>query len=129
MLQANRNLTTFQSSMPFSNFPQIDCSLKLLKFTDDSCGLCYKMAHFDSVVANKMSIDMVEIKTSSKEFEHYRELFYSFFQDSEVAGWPTYILVRINGEKGMPLGVIKGALPKKEFREGLASFLSENQLE
>jgi hypothetical protein len=99
--------------------------MKLIKFSDTECGLCHKMSYFDSQVATSLGIEFEQIFVGSVEFERFSDFLVSLYDDDkESIGWPSYVLFNVDTGKYVALGIIKGALPKTEFRKGLLSFYS-----
>ena len=100
--------------------------MKLIKFSDAECGLCHKMSYFDLQVAASLGIEFEQIFVGSVDFDKFRDFLVSLYDDKESIGWPSYVLFNINTGKYVALGIIKGALPKTEFRKGLLSLYSTN---
>jgi len=100
-------------------------TMEVVKFSDEGCGICYKMSNYDSKVCNEVGLTYVEVLMQDRVlYRKYRHLLKDRYPKShgqhEGIGWPTYFVVKDGTEI---LGEIKGGMDKGNFRERLTKIM------
>ena len=102
--------------------------MEIIKFYDESCGICHKMSHYDSKIANELGLGFVGVTMQDRPaYRKYRDIISSRYPKKhgvhEGVGWPTYFVMR---DKEI-LGEILGGMDKGTFRERVKRILDRSR--
>ena len=100
-------------------------TLKLVKFWSESCGICHRMSHYDSKVAEELGVKFISIEESDDAlWDRWVHVAKPLYDDTDGMGWPTYILVNHHNEKDFfTIGEVVGGSDKGSFRKRLKALV------
>lgn len=98
-------------------------TFKVIKYKSDSCGLCFKMSHFDAKTSDIMGYEFHEVDVDNPgENRHLIKHLIKFIPDKKELAFPVYIVLK-NDEfcEGW-----KGSLHKAAFKNRLETVYSKH---
>ncbi|MEM6448307.1 MAG: thioredoxin family protein [Cyanobacteria bacterium P01_D01_bin.123] len=99
-------------------------STTVVKFSSEDCGICHRMANYDSKVAEELGLAFIDVKMQdTKTYRKYRDILISQYPDKSQMGWPTYIVCEEPDGAFQVLGEVKGGHMKGEFRKRLQAIM------
>ena len=100
--------------------------ISLIKFSSEDCGTCHKMSFYDLKVSNELGCEFIDVKLQDVNvYKLYRKILLEQYPNKEGMGWPTYLLVSNPTEDFKIHGVIKGGMPKGDFRNRLQELINK----
>ena len=106
------------------SYEEIQMKMEVIKFSDEGCGICHKMGHYDSKVANELGLGFIHVSMQDRPmYRKHRDVLLSKYPKvdgvHENMGYPTYFVMK---DKEI-LGEIKGGMDKGNYREKLSKIL------
>tara|TARA_R100000458_G_scaffold38340_1_gene35873 strand:- start:2425 stop:3198 length:774 start_codon:yes stop_codon:yes gene_type:complete len=110
------------------SYTEMEMTMEIIKFYDESCGICHKMSHYDSKIANELGLGFVNVSMQDRPaYRKYRDILSSQYPKKggvhEGMGYPTYFIMK---DKEL-LGTILGGMDKGTFRERVNRILDRSR--
>ena len=98
---------------------------EIVKFSDEDCGICARMAKFDEKVCEEAGMTLIKVLMQDIEsYANYRHVLLAQYPDLEGIGFPMYIVVDSTANLEPEVkGVIRGGMDKGAFRTRLSKLL------